>query len=1055
MLRRYVIIQLFLVSILAAQSITVTVPDGGEIWRNNTVQRIEWISTGSISKVNIEYYNGSSWINVPGAQNISNTGAYDWQIPNVSTSKAKVRISNASNINTNDISNNNFRLIVPNIYSNPVKIMPLGNSITWDARRTESRSDGQKISYRYVLWDSLRSNNISFDLVGTQSSGYDFFPDFENEGHPGWRDDQIAVNIYGWLQANPNTDIILLHIGTNDLDSSRADVQNILNQIDIFEANFSKPIWVILARIINRVPYSSLTTTFNNNIQAMAVGRINNGDRLLLVDMENDAGLNYSISTTPPYSGGDMYDDLHPNASGYKKMAGLWWNALKLLLPGPAPAPPIITSSPILNAITGQVYTYDVDASGVGAPDYYLNIKPSNMIINKHTGKINWTPGLAGSFGVRVEARNSSGSYFQNYTINVGDAVCPPGLVNYWKLDETDGGTYSDQTGSSNAFAGTNGPIPVSGRVAGAQQFNGSNTQINVPASSSFNFPQGSAFSLIFWMKSNLVASSSKPMIGRFSSTDGFRWFIGILNGKSYVYMSSSGSSSSVTGSGIIADGTWHHIAVTRSTSGTVKLYVDGTQQGQSTFNKPFVSSTSALNIGWYSFQNNFFAGSLDEIAIFNNELTPSVISQHYNNGLSNTGYCSGSSQQSAPVITSSPVTSAVVGSVYSYDVNANGNPAPTYTLTTSPSDMTINSSTGLIQWTPSAAGNYNVSVTAGNGISPNAVQSFTINVGTTSACPPGMISYWKFDESSGSVFNDAMGVNTARAGTSAPAVIPGRVGNARFFNGTSTQINVPANGTFDFAINTPFTVELWTKTTYVSTLSKPMIGRFSSTEGFRWFVGLINGKTYLYMSSSGNSVSAAGTISIADGGWHHIVITRTPQGLVTMYVDGVQEATRTFNKSFISSTAPLNIGWYNFQTNYFTGGLDEIAIYNTAFTITQVQHHYTNGLNGINYCGTSSLPKGTVTSESEIPTQFRLLQNYPNPFNPETNIKFELPSDQHVKIVIYDMLGREVSRITDEFFGAGIHKIKYKADGLSAGIYVYVMEAGGFKDMKKLIYLK
>ena len=74
-----------------------------------------------------------------------------------------------------------------------------------------------------------------------------------------------------------------------------------------------------------------------------------------------------------------------------------------------------------------------------------------------------------------------------------------------------------------------------------------------------------------------------------------------------------------------------------------------------------------------------------------------------------------------APVITSSAVTNAAVGQVYSYDVNASGNPAPTYSLTTKPTGMTINATTGLIQWTPTAVGNDNVIVKASNGVSPDA----------------------------------------------------------------------------------------------------------------------------------------------------------------------------------------------------------------------------------------------------------------------------------------------------------------------------------------------
>ncbi|MEI6083193.1 MAG: PQQ-dependent sugar dehydrogenase [Verrucomicrobiota bacterium] len=84
---------------------------------------------------------------------------------------------------------------------------------------------------------------------------------------------------------------------------------------------------------------------------------------------------------------------------------------------------------------------------------------------------------------------------------------------------------------------------------------------------------------------------------------------------------------------------------------------------------------------------------------------------------------------QLAPAITSLPVTTAVAGAAYSYDVSATGNPAPTYSLSTFPSGMSINATTGLITWTPAATGNFSVTVQAANGVLPNSTQSFTLKV--------------------------------------------------------------------------------------------------------------------------------------------------------------------------------------------------------------------------------------------------------------------------------------------------------------------------------------
>ncbi|MEO8426812.1 MAG: Ig-like domain-containing protein, partial [Verrucomicrobiota bacterium] len=83
----------------------------------------------------------------------------------------------------------------------------------------------------------------------------------------------------------------------------------------------------------------------------------------------------------------------------------------------------------------------------------------------------------------------------------------------------------------------------------------------------------------------------------------------------------------------------------------------------------------------------------------------------------------------SAPLITSAPLTSAIVGAAYSYGVNAIGAPTPAYSLANAPAGMTIDAASGLISWTPTQTGGFDVTVQAANGIPPDALQSYTITV--------------------------------------------------------------------------------------------------------------------------------------------------------------------------------------------------------------------------------------------------------------------------------------------------------------------------------------
>ncbi len=91
----------------------------------------------------------------------------------------------------------------------------------------------------------------------------------------------------------------------------------------------------------------------------------------------------------------------------------------------------------------------------------------------------------------------------------------------------------------------------------------------------------------------------------------------------------------------------------------------------------------------------------------------------------------------------------------------------------------------------------------------------------------------------------------------------------------------------------------------------------------------------------------------------------------------------------------------------------------------------------------------------TEIPRVFSLGQNYPNPFNPVTNIEFGLPKDENVSLKVYDMLGREVRTVVNEFRKAGLYQVGFDASSLSSGVYFYRIQAGTFSEIKRMVVLK
>jgi lysophospholipase L1-like esterase len=316
------------------------------------------------------------------------------------------------------------------LYDFPVNIMPLGNSITFDRYISDFRQDGERTAYRYPLWQSLTQGMYLFEFVGNRRAGFDVDPAFDpdNAGFPAISAEGLfnllqtsfnnATGSYEgvstdteYLRRFPN-DVILLHIGTNGVAVANAgDVVNILDHIDGYSTNVT----VVVARIIHNtedfengveVP-NNVTHQFNNRVQQIVTQRTAAGDKLLLADMEDGAGLVYVNGNN---FGPDMEDNLHPSTTGYGKMAAQWYVRLQEFLP--QVVLPEITSAPVTEAAAGQEYQYQVTAGGSPSPQFSLTTAPDGMTIDENSGLITWTASdtIGETVNVSVRARQDISS---------------------------------------------------------------------------------------------------------------------------------------------------------------------------------------------------------------------------------------------------------------------------------------------------------------------------------------------------------------------------------------------------------------------------------------------------------------------------------------------------------------------------------------------------------------------------------------------------------------------------------------------------------------------
>jgi len=133
-------------------------------------------------------------------------------------------------------------------------------------------------------------------------------------------------------------------------------------------------------------------------------------------------------------------------------------------------------------------------------------------------------------------------------------------------------------------------------------------------------------------------------------------------------------------------------------------------------------------------------------------------------------------------------------------------------------------------------------------------------------------------------------------------------------------------------------------------------------------------------------------------------------------------------NGKFYAYTNRVNLGFTNQGDVFFTNG----DVYGVAISyVTNVEELW------------------------GLPERFALKQNYPNPFNPVTRIEFEVPERVNVKLIVYDILGREVKKLVNEEFEPGKYRVDFDGSGLPSGIYIYRLEAGRFVDVKKMVLVK
>ena len=186
--------------------------------------------------------------------------------------------------------------------------------------------------------------------------------------------------------------------------------------------------------------------------------------------------------------------------------------------------------------------------------------------------------------------------------------------------------------------------------------------------------------------------------------------------------------------------------------------------------------------------------------------------------------------------------------------------------------------------------------------------------------------------------------------------------------------------------------------------------------------------------------------------------ISPTSNGILSLYFSSSNTGYGACTNGDIIKTTNAGNNWFRQVTN--TG--------NSLLTIYFVNDYvgYVCGDNGtvLKTTDGGGPPIGIKPISNEIPNVFSLSQNYPNPFNPSTKIKFSIPSNvrsemSNVKLIIYDILGREIATLVNERLSPGTYEVQWSASSVAtnfaSGVYFYLIQAGDFQETKKMILIK
>ncbi|NCC23170.1 MAG: LamG domain-containing protein [Alphaproteobacteria bacterium] len=458
------------------------------------------------------------------------------------------------------------------------------------------------------------------------------------------------------------------------------------------------------------------------------------------------------------------------------------------------------------------------------------------------------------------------------------------GLIGHWPMDETSGTTAADATSYGNDGTLDSDAAFTSGKLGNAVLLDGNDDSVNIANESHFDFERTDPFSISAWIYRE-TDTSEDDIVEKFTPNVGYYVFLNGSDDRIYAGLRDGGYFLQEVG-GTVTLNQWHLVTVTydgSSDASGLRLFLDGSEQSTDLTSNNFTSGSmlndSPLAIGNESPSESCcgFDGKLDDVRIYDRELSPAEVEKLYNSTVDQ-HRCK------------------------------------------EPGVLAYNDTYNLMQ--------------VCDGVN-------WVALGDCTPVGGGLVMHLELDETSGTTAGDstALGNNgTLNDFPADPWLDSGGVfSGALEFDGNDDRVSIPDDDTLDFGTG-DFSVSLWIKGDGIPANERVLFqGDTVTTTGFTIHLQT-QARFYVWTTGWGDQGTGVfSTTTVDDGSWHHVVGVRR-NGTNYIYVDGNLEDSASGSTANVTNAATIYLGDNVWGSAPFTGSVDDVRIYNRALTSAEIE---------------------------------------------------------------------------------------------------------------------